>query len=257
MAQDAAVQEAASISAVVLKQVGKRYRKKTVLHPLSWEIPRGKCVALCGGNGAGKSTLLHMIAGLSRPSQGKIYLFGQPQETVLKLNRRGGGPVVRLMPDQVVFPPAMSAEQFLRLHARLQGVGQGRVDELLAELGLESARRRDATTFSKGMTQRLLLAQALLKPPALLLLDEPANGLDPYWSEQLGRMMKRLQRQGTTVLFSSHLLEDVQALAEDILLLHEGRVLYSGPLADLCRGRSLLEVYRETVRNLQEGGDGL
>lgn len=250
MVQAPAIQEVSATHAVSLVQISKRFGKKTVLHPLSWEMPQGKCVAFCGGNGAGKSTLLHMIAGLVRPSHGNILLFGQPQETVLKNNRRGGGPIVRLMPDHVRFPRRVTAEQFLRFHARLQGIGPERVDELLVELSLDGARRRDAATFSKGMTQRLLLAQALLQPPDLLLMDEPANGLDPYWSDMLVTWMKRLQRRGTTILFSSHLLDDVQAVAEDLLLLHEGRVLYSGPLSAFCRGRSLLEAYREMIKNL-------
>lgn len=234
---------------VDLNQVSKRYGDKTVLHPLSWQVERGKCVAFCGGNGAGKSTLLHMIAGLIRPSQGTIRLFGQRQDTVLKNNRKRGRPVVRLMPDNVRFPVGVSAGEFLRFHARLQGVRPERVDELLAEMGLESVQRRAAHAFSKGMTQRLLLAQALLQEPDLLLLDEPANGLDPHWTDMLNGLMKRLQRQGVTILFSSHLLDDVQSVAQDVLLLHEGQVLYSGPVDALCAGRTLQEAYRDMIKN--------
>ncbi len=232
---------------VEVDNLGKRYGEKMVLQPLTWSLEKGTCVAFCGGNGAGKSTLIHMIAGLVRPSQGEIRLFGQPQAVILRDNRRGRGPAVRLMPDQVNFSTSVKAREVLSFYARLQGVPIDRVDKLLAELGLETVQNQPVSAFSKGMMQRLLLAQALLKQPALLMLDEPANGLDPIWSETLISLMKRLRKQGMTILFSSHQLRDVQAIADEVLLLYQGRLLYSGSLDALCEGRALDEVYREKI----------
>jgi len=236
--------------AVEIVNLAKRYGKQVVLQPLTWRLKRGKCVAFCGGNGAGKSTLIRMLAGLIRPTQGEIRLFGRPQADILKANRRGQGPFVRLMPDQVTFSASITAREALRFYARLQGVSSERVDEVLAELGLDAVQNRRVSAFSKGMTQRLLLAQAILIRPDLLLLDEPANGLDPVWSEMLKALLKRLQRQGTTILFSSHQLSDVQEIADEVLLLYQGKLLYSGTLDAFCEGRTLEAVYREKIRQI-------
>lgn len=241
---------AAVEAAVEIVDLAKRYGKQMVLQPLSWRLKRGTCVAFCGGNGAGKSTLIQMLAGIIQPSQGKIWLFGRPQDEVLRANRRGQGPVVRLMPDQVTFSTSMTVREVLSFYARLQGVSNERVEEVLAELGLEAVQNRRVSALSKGMTQRLLLAQAILKQPDLLLLDEPANGLDPVWSEMLKAILKRLQRQGTTIVFSSHQLADVQEIADEVLLLYKGKLLYSGTLDALCKGRPLEDVYREKIQQV-------
>ncbi|WP_051331025.1 ABC transporter ATP-binding protein [Aneurinibacillus terranovensis] len=194
-----------------IQQISKTYGNKTALHSLTAEIVPGMCTALCGGNGAGKSTLLYMLAGILKPDSGKI--SGMEQYTV------------GYMPDHLSLPTGVSARHWLLYLAKLKQVRKQRVDEVLDVTGLLEVADREPSTYSRGMMQRLLFAQMILGKPDVLLMDEPGNGLDPFWVEEWKDWVQRYREKGATIIFSSHLLHDVLAVADHILLIHRGHLL--------------------------------
>lgn len=198
-------------SLICVSKVEKRFTKKHALFPLTFTIEPGSCVALCGGNGAGKSTLLYILAGIQSPDSGRVsglegYSFG-------------------FMPDTIRIPSGVSGRRWLQYLARLKQVPEKQVDEVLQQTGLREAADRDAASYSRGMLQRLLFAQMILGNPDLLIMDEPGNGLDPFWIDEWKKWIKAYKDQGKTILFSSHLLRDVLAVSDRVLLLHEGQLL--------------------------------
>jgi ABC-2 type transport system ATP-binding protein len=186
---------------------------------------------LLGANGAGKSTALRVLLGLSRADSGRALVGGAPFVGLDAAAR-----VVGAVLESVGLRPDRSGRDHLRVAARRLGVGSGRVDSLLEMVGLADVAGRAAGGYSLGMRQRLAVACALLGDPAALVLDEPANGLDPPGRRWLGGLLRALAGEGRTVLLSSHVLAEVERLADDVVLLHDGRVLASGPLASLAAG---------------------
>jgi len=212
-----------------IEKVSKSIGKSTLLHPCSLSVREGEIVALCGGNGAGKSTLINMIAGISRPTSGAILLDGLAwsDDRVAYADRVG------YMPDEFQFGSALTAYETLHFYASLRRVGSDRVLELLETVGLLEVRSRKVSTFSKGMRQRLLFAQAMLAEPPLLLLDEPTNGLDPYWMEAFGRLIRSAAGNGQAVVFSTHQLNIAESYADSALFMVAGHVQYSGEVETL------------------------
>ncbi|WCN38375.1 ABC transporter ATP-binding protein [Aneurinibacillus uraniidurans] len=200
---------------ITIEQITKKYGPQTALEPLSLSIASGSCVALCGGNGAGKSTLLHMMAGTLHADGGTI--------SGLTSNSTG------FMPDAIHVPPGVSARRWLFYLADLKGCDRGEVDSVLTMTGLTHAADKEPAAFSRGMLQRLLFAQMMLGNPDILLMDEPGNGLDPFWVEEWKQQVLTCREQGKTIVFSSHLLHDVLAVADRIILLHEGRLIVDEP----------------------------
>lgn len=201
---------------ISLIKIEKKFAKKHALFPLSLTIEPGTCVALCGGNGAGKSTLLHIVAGIEARDGGRIagldsYTFG-------------------FMPDSIRIPHGVSGRRWMQYLAHLKGVTDKEVEEVLTLTGLLEAADRDAATYSRGMLQRLLFSQMILGNPNLLLMDEPGNGLDPFWIDEWKKWIRHYRSQGKTILFSSHMLRDVVDVADRILILHEGRLLRDEPV---------------------------
>lgn len=196
---------------ITIDQITKKYGKQTALAPISLSIESGSCVALCGGNGAGKSTLLHLMAGTLRADGG----------TISGLTRSHTG----FMPDAIQVPPGINARRWLLYLAELKGCDRHEVDDVLAMTGLVDAADKEPSAFSRGMLQRLLFAQMMLGHPDVLLMDEPGNGLDPFWVEEWKQQVVACREQGKTIIFSSHLLHDVIAVADRIILLHEGRLI--------------------------------
>jgi ABC-type multidrug transport system ATPase subunit len=210
-----------------LHQIAKAIRGRTIVHPFDCALPRECVLALCGGNGAGKSTILRMIAGISQPTAGLIRLNGR----TWKEDRRGYASSLGYMPDDFHFGQSLTAEETLRFYAALRGKeASGRVDAVLQEVGLSDVRSKKVSAFSKGMRQRLLFGQALLGEPELLVLDEPTNGLDPYWLHAFVELVNRRKQRGQSVIFSTHHLEAAELTADHVILLHEGKVRQSGSL---------------------------
>lgn len=205
---------------VVVDRVTKIIRKQTIVREASLTAERGEVLALCGANGAGKSTLIRMIVGITQPTRGTVTVGG----CQWKRQRRECARQIGYMPDDYRFGSRLSVRESLAFWAALRGVPKGRVDELLEAVGLAEASRKPASSLSKGMRQRLLFAQAMLARPPVLVLDEPTNGLDPYWLETFVRLIRAAKAEGRTVIFSTHQLEVAEALADRIVLMDRGAV---------------------------------
>lgn len=211
-----------------MKSVIKRINKETIVHPFELEIGEGQVVALCGGNGAGKSTILRMIAGIIHPTAGTISIGGLQW----KQDRRKYARQIGYMPDDFNFGLALTAWETILFYAELQGAPASRAEEVLNIVGLQEVKHRSVGSYSKGMRQRLLFAQALLSKPPLLILDEPTNGLDPLWMDAFVQLVREVAAQGQTVLFSSHHLPVAEAAADSVIFLQTGRVVGAGSVED-------------------------
>ncbi len=209
-----------------LDKVGKSYRGVDAVAEASFALKAGECAALVGHNGAGKTTLIKMILGLARPSRGQIALFG---------SRPGGRQARRLgfLPEAIGFQAQMSGLEALTFFARLKSVKIADCPRLLAEVGLTEAARRPIRTYSKGMRQRLGLAQALLGEPELLILDEPTTGLDPDLRRRFYRILDDRRAAGTAILLSSHALSELEAYVDRVLVMNRGRLVADGSMAAL------------------------
>src|SRR5690625_756605 len=204
-----------------VKDVSKKYGKKTVLQPTNLEITSGKCVAVCGGNGAGKSTLIKIITGIEKASSGSIQF-----NTKSKKN-------FSYMPDHMNFHSELTPVEVLDYYASFIGAKKEKIQEVLEKVGLWDQRNNKVGSFSKGMTQRVNLAQALLADVDLYILDEPTNGLDPFWVIQFKQILQELIDQGKTVVLSSHIMRDVVEICDEIVILFEGIVKTSGTLDEI------------------------
>lgn len=228
-----------SAAAIHLQETTKRYGRREVLHALDLQVEPGECVALIGHNGAGKTTLMKLVLGLTRPSAGVVRVSGlDPAGSAAKSLRRRLG----YLPENVAFAGGISGRDTLRFYARLKGVTVREADELLDEVGLAEAARRPVRTYSKGMRQRLGLAQAALGSPRLLVLDEPATGLDPTLRGEFYQQLKRLRENGTTTLISSHSLSEIEGRTDRIAVLKNGRLAACGSL-DALREQARVPVH--------------
>ncbi|WP_141501111.1 ABC transporter ATP-binding protein [Paenibacillus luteus] len=214
---------------VELKQVKKSIKKQLIINELDLKVGQGQIMALCGGNGAGKSTILKMIAGILQPDSGSISVGGLRWQD----NRRRYAELIGYMPDDFRFSQGLTAYETLAFWASLRGVPKQRVMEVLSEVGLEDTGKKSVSSFSKGMRQRVLFAQALLARPPIILMDEPTNGLDPYWIETFIRMVKEIAANGQTVIFSTHQLHVAEALADRIALLRGGQIELEGSSSEI------------------------
>ncbi|MDI1335716.1 MAG: ABC transporter ATP-binding protein [Lacunisphaera sp.] len=201
------------------------------LRPLTLQLAAGQVLGLLGPNGSGKSTTLKALAGLIAPTEGTCRIFGQAAGS------DAARTLVGYLPEAPQFSPHQTGREFLHYCAGLSSLGGAtatrRVDEVLRWSGLGEAAERKVGTYSKGMTQRVGLAQAVLHEPRLVLLDEPAGGLDPEGRLALNRLIRDLAARGTTVVFSSHLLAQAEEVCDRLVLLGRGRLLAEGAPAEL------------------------
>ena len=198
---------------------------------------------LLGPNGAGKSTFLKLAAGQLRPSQGEVKLLGQPAFTSPGIFHQVG-----LCPEPDAFWETLTGAQFVAALLRLTGFGEAEVSErvlrALGAVGLEEAKDRKIGAYSKGMRQRVKIAQAIAHEPQVLLLDEPLTGVDPVHRRRIFDLVRRLGREGKTVLVSSHILHEVEAMTRSVLLIHHGRILAEGDVREI---RDLMDEHPHTV----------
>ncbi|GAB3705523.1 ATP-binding cassette domain-containing protein [Mariniluteicoccus flavus] len=207
----------------------KAYGDHRVLDGLDLTVLPGRVYALLGRNGAGKSTTFKILLGLIEADAGTVEVLGRPwtRSSLESIGASVDGPALY---------PHLTASENVLVHARLTGTPRDRIAPMLATVGLQAAGRKKARDFSTGMKARLALAIALLTDPAVLLLDEPQNGLDPEGIIELRRLIRDLAERGHTVLISSHQLGEVTHLADDIGVLASGRMVYEGPLEAFAEG---------------------
>ncbi len=218
--------------AIVLEGVRKRYGAAEVVRGVDLQLGEGESLALLGHNGAGKTTLIKIMLGLTRPTAGSVRVCGRrPWERGFSALRARIG----YLPENVMFHDTMTGRELLAFYARLKGRPAHVVPGLLERVGLGNAADRRVRTYSKGMRQRLGLAQALLGEPVLLLLDEPTTGLDPLLKRQFYELVAERQRLGTSVLLSSHALSEIEARTDRIAIMRSGRLVACGTLAELRR----------------------
>lgn len=230
-------------AAVTIDHLTKRYGSATVLDDLTLEVREGEMLALLGHNGAGKTTLMKVLLGLTHPTGGTLSLLGNTGGATADVRREIG-----FLPENVSFVGGMTGNQALAFYARLRGVDPGNGHALLSRVGLaDDAARRPVRTYSKGMRQRLGLAQALLGRPRLLLLDEPTSGLDPVLRQAFYDILRDLRDQGTTVLISSHILTELELRADRIAILRQGRLVACDTLDGLRRAAGLPVRIKVTV----------
>ncbi|MCS7460571.1 ABC transporter ATP-binding protein [Paenibacillus doosanensis] len=207
-----------------VREVTKQIGRKQIIYPLDLTVYQGQVLALCGGNGAGKSTLLRMIAGILQSTGGSIEVSG----VSWKHNRRAYAEQIGYMPDDYLFGQGLSAEETLTFWGTLRKVSKDRVRETLRIVGLEDVKGSAVSSFSKGMRQRLLFAQALLTKPPLIIMDEPTNGLDPYWLESFIALVSSARQEGHAVIFSTHQLTIAEVVADHVVFMKEGRIMEEG-----------------------------
>lgn len=259
-------------AAVVTQQLRKEFSlgwgrgRVLAVEGLDLEVRRGEVFGLLGPNGSGKSTAMKMILGLLRPTSGRAEVCGCRAGTLAARRQIG------FLPENPYFPAFLCGAELVRYYGKLSGMGgkklEERVEELLSlvRLGGEAG-RRPLRTYSKGMVQRAGLAGALVSDPEIVMLDEPTAGVDPAGSREIRNLILELKRRGKTVIFSSHLLEQVEDVADRVTILHRGQKLREGRLEDLLtqtgewqvRVRGLSEARRRDLHGwlAQHGGEVL
>jgi ABC-2 type transport system ATP-binding protein len=232
---------------VSCRAVTKRYGELAAVDAVTFSLRAGTVTGYLGPNGAGKTTTLRMLLGLAEPTSGEALVFGRRYRELDQPIRYVGAVL-----ESNDFHPARSGRDHLRMLALAAGLPLSRAEEVLELVELSRVARRRVRTYSLGMRQRLGLAAALLGDPQLLILDEPANGLDPAGVRWLRTFLQTLAARGRTVLVSSHLLAEVAQTVDQVLIIDQGRLLARGRLDELTRnGQSLEDVYLELT-----GADG-
>ncbi|MDD9717935.1 ABC transporter ATP-binding protein [Dinoroseobacter sp. PD6] len=220
-------------SILKISTLTKRYGDVTALRDVSLEVAAGERVALLGHNGAGKSTLIKIVLGLIDASAGQASVLGAAPGSAAARRQ------VAYLPENVAFHPALTGLEQLRHYLSLRGADPRQAGELLARVGLGDAGKRRIGTYSKGMRQRVGLAQALIGSPKLLVLDEPTSGLDPVSRRNFYDLMDGLAAEGAAILLSSHALTEVEARTDRIAILSEGQLMTDGSLPQLRRRANL------------------
>lgn len=234
-----------------LEALSKRYKGVTVLDSISLEISKGKIYGLIGKNGAGKTTLIRMLAGLTRPSAGKMLLYGEENPNRWAQYRKNMSFIV----ETPYIQPKFSAYENLKVQYLQKGIkNEIRINEVLEIVSLENTGNKQAGEFSLGMKQRLGIAIAMLSSPEFLVLDEPLNGLDPEGILDMRKLLLNLHKSSnTTILISSHLLSELYQIATDYIIMNQGKVIEQitvETLDDRCRDYLLIGV-DDTMRALK------
>jgi len=231
---------------ISLEHVSRSYGRLSALDDVSLRADAGETVALVGHYGAGKTTLMKLILGLIRPTAGTVRVLGEDPA-----GRHGARVRARLgfLPESVAFHAAMTGTELLAFYARLKNAPLKANPEILHRVGLAEAADRRVGTYSKGMRQRLGLAQALIGEPGILLLDEPTSGLDPDSRRQVYETIAELRGRGALVLLSTHALAEIEREVDRVAMLHRGRLIAAGDVATLRRRAPIPARLRLTVRH--------
>lgn len=232
---------------VETRNLGKIYRdfwgrkKVNALKALDIEVRKGEIFGLLGPNGSGKSTTIKLMLGLLFPTSGRAFVFGKDATDVSKNERIG------YLPEESYLYKFLNAEETLDFYGRLfdmpADVRRERTEQLIQMVGLQRARRRQLKEYSKGMTRRIGLAQALINEPDFLVLDEPTTGLDPIGTREMKDLILRLRDQGKTILLCSHQLADVQDVCDRVAILHQGELKELGRVDSLLKVQDVTEIH--------------
>ncbi|MGW6542735.1 ABC transporter ATP-binding protein [Streptomyces massasporeus] len=238
-----------NVAVATFQGVTKRFGAFTAAEDVTFDVAPGRIVGLLGRNGAGKTTSLRMLLGLTQPTSGRATVFGKPYAELPDAAHRVG-----VTMDGIGVMPGLSSRRDLKIWARMLGLPAQRVDEVLDRVGLADRADKPLRGFSTGMKQRHALASALLADPELLVLDEPANGLDPDGIRWLRTFLRSLADEGRTILLSSHLLAEVEQTVDDVVILQR-TLRYCGSLSDLTSGgeHSLEERFFELAETTGSG----
>ncbi len=239
---------------VECRDLTKQYGAFTAVDHLNLKVHKGEIFGLLGPNGAGKTTTILMLLGLTEPTSGDVRVLGlDPARQPLSVKARVG-----YLPDQVGFYDNLTARENLTYIAKLNGIRDPemsqRITQALDQVGLSSVADRRVKTFSRGMRQRLGVAEILIKQPQLIIMDEPTLALDPEAVREFLELIRQLKASGITILLSSHLLQQVQAVCDRVGLFHKGRMVLEGTVSELAQ-RVLGGAYRIHVE--AEGGDAV
>jgi ABC-2 type transport system ATP-binding protein len=233
---------------VVVRNLGKNYGKGLfregfrALDGVTLEVGRGQVFGLLGPNGAGKTTLVKILLGLARKTDGEAYLFGEPVGNANARHRVG------YLPEAHRLPPYLTARQMLELFGMMCGRDRqylrARIPAMLELVGMRDAADRKIREFSKGMTQRVGLAQAMIHEPELVILDEPTDGVDPVGRAAVRQIVQNLKASGVTVFLNSHLLQEVELICDRVVIMTKGRILREGSIAEMTprTGRYRFEI---------------
>lgn len=244
---------------IVTKDLTKKYGDFIAVDRLNLSVQKGEVFGLLGPNGAGKTTTILMILGLTEPTSGSIRVLGlDPTRQPLTVKSHVG-----YMPDQVGFYDELTAYENLIYIAKLNGLGREeadrRIEAALEKVNLREVRDHPVGTFSRGMRQRLGVAEVLLKQPQIIIMDEPTQGLDPEGAREFLEIIRNLRSEGITILLSSHLLHQVQAVCDRVGLFYRGRMMLVGTVDELARrvlGKAF-RIYLETPEVTQEALESL
>lgn len=226
---------------IMAKELCKFYQEedrsvKKAVQKVSFAVNRGEIFSLLGPNGAGKTTMIKILLGLIEPTSGEIWVDGEKVAgNRLTLRKKLG-----YLPERVALYPNLTARETLSFFARLRGLDEKHATEVLTKVGLANVLDRPTGKFSKGMLQRLGLAQAILGSPDLLILDEPTSGLDPEGAIKFKQLIKQLNADGITIIFTSHILSEVQDLADQIGIMKDGQLIAWGEVSELGVSLGLL-----------------
>ncbi len=224
---------------ISFKNVTKKYNHLTAVDQVSYTVEKGESFALLGPNGAGKTTLVRMLLGFSRCTDGNIFVNGLP--VGIADSRKQVGYLAELHR----IPPFLSGGEYLMRHAAFCGLS-GRhaktmVKEMLEQVGMSGQEKKKASQYSKGMTQRMGLAAALLGDPELLVLDEPVSGLDPLGMRDVRVILEKFKHQGKTLIINSHLLSEVERLCDTVAIMNRGKIVVKNALAHIVHAHETLE----------------
>jgi len=234
-------------NAIETAALTKQYGPMRAVDGLNLIVPQGTVFGLLGPNGAGKTTAMRMLIGSVRPTCGQATLLGEPIGNI-PVRRRIG-----FLPEKFQFPDFLTASEFLRLQGRLAGMSgsalEAQIGLVLARVGLAARAASKIGEFSRGMQQRIGLAQAILHDPALVILDEPTSALDPIGRRDFRRIIEELRQKGTTVLLNSHVLSEVEATCDFVAILKQGTIAAQGTPGELMSFASAVEVEVEAMND--------
>ncbi len=224
------------------RNLSKRFKDVTAVETLNMKVRRGEIFGFLGPNGAGKTTAIKMVMGLTHPSEGEVLVNGKRVSNDSVQIRREIG----YLPERVAFYDNLTPLQTLHFFCELKGADKSVAESLIKEVGLEDALHRKVGTFSRGMVQLLGVAQAMIGKPSIYILDEPMAGLDARWVKVIRDKIKRLSGQGATIIFSSHILSEVQNLCDRVAIIDKGRLLVEDTVSNLSTRLHIkprLEIY--------------